>query len=52
VRQLANGRFASGEHHVVWDGNDDSGRCVANGSYFYQITAGEFQTTKRLVLLK
>jgi flagellar hook assembly protein FlgD len=52
VRQVAQGRFASGEHQVVWDGNDGSGRRVANGVYFYQLTAGEFQSTKRMLLLK
>jgi len=52
VRQVARGRFASGEHQVAWDGNDNSGRRVANGIYFYQLTAGEFQSTKRMLLLK
>ena len=52
VRQLVNGKFASGEHQVVWNGNDDFGRRVANGSYFYQLIAGEVRATKRMVLLK
>ncbi len=52
VRNLVSGRFASGEHHVVWGGSDDSGRRAANGIYFYQLTAGEFQSTKRMLLLK
>jgi len=52
VKQLANGRFAGGAHQVTWDGNDDAGRRVANGNYFYQLVAGELQMTKRLLLLK
>jgi hypothetical protein len=52
VRQVAKRRFASGEHQVAWDGNDDSGRRVANGNYFYQLIAGEFQSTRRMLLLK
>jgi len=52
VRQVARGRFASGEHQVMWDGNDDSSRRVANGIYFYQLTTEKFQSTKRMLLLK
>ncbi len=52
VRQLANAKFASGTHQVFWDGNDDSGRRVANGNYFYRLTAGALRMTKRLVLMK
>jgi len=52
VRQVARSKFASGEHRVSWDGNDDSGRRVANGIYFYQLTTEKFQSTKRMLLLK
>ena len=39
VRTLASGtRFASNiDHQVAWDGRDDSGQSVANGTYFYRI---------------
>ena len=39
VRTLASGtRFAGNiDHQVPWDGSDDSGQSVANGTYFYRI---------------
>jgi acetyl esterase/lipase len=52
VRQVARGKFANGRHQVVWDGRDDRGRRVASGTYFYQITAGNFKSTKRMLVLK
>jgi len=52
VRQLARGKFASGRHQVAWDGKNDRGQRVASGSYFYQISAGGFQSIKRMMLLK
>jgi hypothetical protein len=52
VRKLASGKFASGRHQVVWDGKDDRGQRVASGSYFYQLTAGDFQSTRRMILIK
>jgi len=52
VRTLVHGHKAAGQHTVVWDGKDEHGRCVANGSYFYQLVAGELQFAKRMLLLK
>lgn len=39
VRTLASGTRFSGniDHQVPWDGSDDSGQSVANGTYFYRI---------------
>jgi flagellar hook assembly protein FlgD len=52
VRHVARGKFANGRHQVVWDGRDDRGRRVASGTYFYQITSGNFKSTKRMLVLK
>jgi len=40
VRFLANALFQSGEHQVVWDGRDDSGRMAGSGTYFIRMTDG------------
>jgi Ca-activated chloride channel family protein len=53
VRQLVRARRQSaGPHGVVWDGRDDRGELVANGVYLYQLRAGTFRETRKMVLLK
>jgi hypothetical protein len=52
VRQVASGKFASGKHNIVWDATDDRGVRVASGTYFYQLTAGDFQSTRRMIFVK
>lgn len=38
---------------VVWNGNDDNGKPVSSGIYFYQLKVrNEFSQTKRMLLLK
>jgi len=36
-RELAAGRFAAGQHSVVWDGRDDAGRPLPSGLYLAQL---------------
>jgi len=43
---------ASGSYQVTWDGRDMNGRSVASGIYFYAIQVGEFQMTKKMVLMR
>jgi hypothetical protein len=52
VRTLVNEPMASGDHQVVWDGKDDRGNQAASGIYFYKLRAGDFQDTKKMVLMK
>ncbi|MEW6685948.1 MAG: C25 family cysteine peptidase [Candidatus Edwardsbacteria bacterium] len=41
-----------GVYSVSWDGRDESGKRVASGVYFYQLTAGDFSAVKKMVLLR
>ncbi|NIR50679.1 choice-of-anchor B family protein [candidate division KSB1 bacterium] len=52
VRTLLNASQTAGLHRIKWDGKDDAGRAMSSGIYFYQVTAGEFKDTKRMLLLK
>ena len=46
------GNYQSQEKAAYWDGKDKSGTQVASGIYFYTFTAGDFQSTRRMVILK
>jgi hypothetical protein len=52
VRELVNGVRPAGRHVVEWDGRNATGDGVSSGVYFYQITAGTFAMTKKLILIK
>jgi hypothetical protein len=47
VATLVNERQESGYHAVTLDGSD-----LSSGVYFYQITAGKFTATKKMMLVK
>ncbi len=42
----------AGNYSINWDGNDLNGRPTASGIYLYQIKAGDFIETKKMLLLK
>ena len=52
VTQLVNTVQEAGFRSVYWDATDMHGKPVSAGVYLYQIRAGEFVQTKKMVLLK
>jgi hypothetical protein len=52
VRTLVDEPMAPGTHDVMWDGKDESGSQVASGIYFYRLRSGDFQDTKKMVMMK
>ena len=46
------GNYQNRENAAHWDGRDASGTRVASGIYFYTFTAGDFESTRRMVILK
>lgn len=52
VITLIDAEQVAGNHQVVWDGNDTSGKASSNGVYFYRISTPEFTQTKKMILSK
>ena len=57
VRTLALGHKKQGAYlfrtqAAYWDGNNDEGEAVGSGVYFYQLHAGDFSTTRKMVVAK
>ncbi|MEK7728874.1 MAG: FlgD immunoglobulin-like domain containing protein [candidate division KSB1 bacterium] len=52
VRELVQRDLSAGTYREVWDGLDASGRRMASGVYLYQLRAGSFASTKKLVMMK
>ena len=46
------GSYLSQEKAAYWDGRNTFGTRVASGIYFYTFTAGDFESTRRMVILK
>ena len=57
VCQLALGHQAAGTYQsrsraAYWDGKNQQGEAVASGLYFYTLTAGDFNATRKMLILK
>ena len=52
VKTLLNQTQDAGYKSVIWDATNNYGKPVSAGIYLYQIQAGEYISTKKMVLLK
>lgn len=52
VRRLVHRKLKSNTHVAEWDGRDEYGREAAAGVYFYRLTAGGLQLTKKMTLVR
>jgi len=52
VRLLVDEYKEAGYYTIKWDGKNNYGQEVPSGVYYYQIKAGDFVQTKRMVLLR
>ncbi|MCD6177263.1 MAG: T9SS type A sorting domain-containing protein, partial [Candidatus Cloacimonetes bacterium] len=52
VKQLVNEILPAGKHIAVWNGKDNNGKQTASGIYFYKMKSGDYQQSKKMLLLK
>lgn len=49
---LQHGSYGPGQYTVSWNGNDESGRQVASGTYFCKLQLDDYSVTRRIVFLR
>lgn len=52
VRTLVNKKQEPGYYEITWNGMNDDGQMVSSGVYIYQIRAGDFIKSRKMILLK
>ncbi len=52
VRTIVNEKQNPGYKSVLWNAKDDYGTAVSAGLYIYQVQAGSFIQTKKMILVK
>jgi len=52
VSSLVDEYKSPGIYSVIWDGRNKSGAAVSSGVYFYRVESGEFNDTKKMLLLR
>ena len=49
---LSAGNYVESNRAIYWDGRTEDGEQVSSGTYFYQIEAGDYTETRKMVILK
>ncbi|NQV19462.1 MAG: T9SS type A sorting domain-containing protein, partial [Armatimonadetes bacterium] len=53
VNTLVNEFKDVGYHHIIWNGDDETGKLVSSGIYFYKLNVnGKTEAVKKCLLLK
>ena len=52
IRTIINEQQDSGKRSIIWNAKNENGQPVSAGIYLYQIQAGGFVQTKKLILIK
>ena len=46
------GNYVEVSRAIYWDGSTNTGESVSSGTYFYQIEAGDYTETRKMVIPK
>lgn len=52
VRMLLDDVVPAGTTAITWDGRNSAGATVTSGVYFYRLTSGKFNASRKMLLLK
>lgn len=52
VRRIAQRDFPEGNHELIWDGKDSSGRPASSGVYFYRLITDSGAFTRKMVIVR
>lgn len=52
VRTIISEYQRPGYHSVIWDGTGNTGERVSSGVYYYKVTAGKYNVTKKMTFMK
>jgi flagellar hook assembly protein FlgD len=52
VKTLVDVSQGPGSYNVNWDGTDREGRKISSGVFFYRLVAGNYVSTRKMVVLK
>ena len=50
--QVEAGRHVAADQAAYWNGRTETGESVASGTYFYQLLAGDYTESRKMVILK
>ena len=49
---LSAGNYVESSKAIYWDDRSENGEQVSPGTYFYQLQAGDYTETKKMMILK
>ena len=52
IKTLLNDTVSQGYHAVTWNGTDDKGQNVSSGLYLYKLTAKNYKSMKKMIMVK
>ncbi|MDO9578574.1 MAG: FlgD immunoglobulin-like domain containing protein [Candidatus Cloacimonadales bacterium] len=53
VKQIVSEQLSAGQHSINWNGDDESGKAVSSGIYYYKLDVnGKTEAVKKCLLLK
>lgn len=53
IKTLAKTEYIKGSHSIIWNGDDESGKVISSGIYYYKLNVnGKTEVVKKCLLLK